>query len=55
MDETVFPAPEVKQHLKEFVVVRYEAEQPNDSPAREVLNQFGVIGLPTYVVLLPQK
>jgi thiol:disulfide interchange protein len=53
MDSTVFPAPEVKQRLSEFVVVRYDAEKPNESPAREVLNQFGVIGLPTYVVLSP--
>lgn len=51
MDSTVFPAPEVKQRLSEFVVVRYNAEKPNESPAREVLNQFGVMGLPTYVVL----
>ncbi|HLH53428.1 MAG TPA: cytochrome c biogenesis protein CcdA [Verrucomicrobiae bacterium] len=55
MDSTVFPAPEVKERLNQFVVVRYEAEKPNESPAREVLNQFGVMGLPTYVVLLPEK
>ncbi len=55
MDSTVFPAPEVKQQLSEFVVVRYSAEKPNESPAKEVLNQFGVMGLPTYVVLLPDK
>jgi len=54
MDETVFPATEVRDRLKDFIVVRYAAERPNESPAREVLNQFGVIGLPTYVVLLPQ-
>ena len=53
MDSTVFPAAEVKQQLNQFVVVRYDAELPNDSPAKEVLNQFGVIGLPTYVVLMP--
>jgi thiol:disulfide interchange protein len=53
MDATVFPAPEVKQRLSEFVVVRYNAEKPNESPAKEILNQFGVMGLPTYVVLLP--
>jgi thiol:disulfide interchange protein DsbD len=45
----------VKQQLKQFIAVRYDAEKPNDSPAREVLNQFGVIGLPTYVVLTPEK
>jgi thiol:disulfide interchange protein len=55
MDKTVFPSPEVKQQLKDFIVVRYDAEKPNDSPAREVLNQFGVVGLPTYVVLLPEN
>jgi thiol:disulfide interchange protein len=55
MDSTVFSAPEVKQRLNDFVVVRYDAEKPNESPAKDVLNQFGVIGLPTYVVLLPEK
>jgi thiol:disulfide interchange protein DsbD len=55
MDESVFPNPDVKAQLKGFVVVRYAAERPNESPAREVLNQFGVIGLPTYVVLLPER
>ena len=55
MDASVFPAPEVKKQLSEFVVVRYDAEKPNESPAKEVLNQFGVMGLPTYVVLLPEK
>jgi thiol:disulfide interchange protein DsbD len=55
MDSTVFPVPEVKTQLQQFVVVRYDAEKPNESPAREVLNQFGVMGLPTYVVLLPEK
>ena len=53
MDAVVFPASEVKQQLKNFVVVKYDAEQPNDSPAREVLDYFGVMGLPTYVVLNP--
>lgn len=55
MDAVVFPAPEVKQQLKDFVVVRYDAERPNESPAKEVLDHFGVMGLPTYVVLKPQE
>jgi len=55
MDSTVFSAPEVKQGLNDFVVVRYDAEKPNESPAKDILNQFGVIGLPTYVVLVPEK
>jgi thiol:disulfide interchange protein len=55
MDEMVFPRDEVKQKLKDFVVVRYGAERPNESPAREVLDRFGVMGLPTYVVLKPAR
>jgi thioredoxin:protein disulfide reductase len=55
MDEAVFPTLDVKRKLADFIVVRYNAEHPNESPARDVLNQFGVIGLPTYVVLLPDK
>jgi len=54
MDSTVFPAPEVKQQLSQFVVVRYSAEKPNESPAKEALDRFGVMGLPTYVVLKPE-
>jgi len=55
MDASVLPSAEVKEQLKEFIVVRYEAEKPNDSPAREVLNRFGVMGLPTFVVLKPEE
>lgn len=55
MDAVVFPAPQVKQQLQDFVVVKYDAEQPNEPPAKEVLDHFGVMGLPTYVVLNPVK
>ena len=55
MDETVFNTAEVKQRLKDFIVVQYLAEQPNQAPARQALDYFGVIGLPTYVVLQPKK
>ena len=55
MDSTVFPAAEVRERLSQFVVVRYEAEKPNESPAKEVLDRFGVMGLPTYIVLRPEN
>jgi thiol:disulfide interchange protein len=55
MDAVVFPATEVRQQLQNFVVVKYDAEQPNELPARAVLDYFGVMGLPTYVVLNPNK
>ena len=55
MDETVFNAEEVKAALKSFIFVKYDAEHPNEQPAKEVLDRFGVLGLPTYVVLVPNK
>lgn len=51
MDETVFNQTAVQQQMKNFVAVKFQAERPNESPAREVLDHFGVMGLPTYVVL----
>jgi thiol:disulfide interchange protein len=53
MEEMVFTRTNVQKHLSEFVVVKYQAERPNESPAREVLARLGVMGLPTYVVLAP--
>ncbi|MFM2295306.1 MAG: hypothetical protein RLZZ350_1719, partial [Verrucomicrobiota bacterium] len=55
MDATVFNQSNVQKHLAEFIVVKYAAERPNESPAREVLDHFGVLGLPTYVVLTTAK
>jgi thioredoxin:protein disulfide reductase len=54
MDESVFLQDRVKDRLKDFIVVRYEAEKPNENPAKAVLDYFHVIGLPTYVVLQPR-
>ena len=55
MDATVFNQSNVQKRLKNFIVVKYQAERPNESPAKEVLDHFGVMGLPTYVVLAPQQ
>lgn len=55
MDLTVFNQTNVQKRLANFIVVRYQAERPNESPAREVLDHFKVIGLPTYLVLSPKK
>ena len=51
MDLTVFNQTNVQRRLKDFIVVRYQAERPNESPAKEVLDHFNVMGLPTYLVL----
>ena len=53
MDETVFNQTAVEQSLQDFVVVKYQAERPNEPPAREVLDYYGAMGLPTFVVMAP--
>ena len=53
MEETVFNQSAVVKHLQDFIVVKYPAERPNESPAREVLDYFGAMGLPTFVVMAP--
>ena len=55
MEATVFSQPEVQRELTNYIVVKYQAERPNESPAKEVLDYFGVLGLPTYIVLIPEK
>jgi len=54
MEHTTFRSTAVQQRLGDFVFVRLQAERPNESPARELLDYFGAIGLPTYIVLTPQ-
>jgi thiol:disulfide interchange protein len=54
MEHTTFAAAAVKQKLSGFHEVRFQAERPNQAPAKEVLDQFNVIGLPSYIVLTPK-
>jgi thiol:disulfide interchange protein DsbD len=53
MDATTMRHPAVAQRLERFVLVRFQAENPDDPAIRAVLRQFGIIGLPGYVVLRP--
>jgi cytochrome c biogenesis protein CcdA len=53
MDRTTLATPEVKAALDGYVKIKFQAEQPDESPARDVMERFGAIGLPTYVILRP--
>lgn len=55
MEHTTFASEKVKATLAGFHEVRFQAEHPNESPAKEVLDHFKVMGLPSYVVLLPKS
>jgi hypothetical protein len=37
------------------VKIKYHAEQPNEPPANAILQRYGSVGLPTYVVIRPVK
>ncbi len=51
MEKTTLVHPDVKERLEDFIFVKYQAELPNASPAKEVLDRYGVLGLPTYIIL----
>ncbi|HWI19849.1 MAG TPA: thioredoxin family protein [Vicinamibacterales bacterium] len=55
MDKTTLVDPSVKTALDGFVKIKFQAESPDESPAREVMQRFGAVGLPTYVVLTPKQ
>ncbi|MFP4418356.1 MAG: protein-disulfide reductase DsbD family protein [Chitinispirillaceae bacterium] len=54
MDLTTFRDESVGRKLDSYILVKYQAEKPNDPQTKKVLDKFGVIGLPTYVVMQPQ-
>ncbi|MDP2990056.1 MAG: thioredoxin family protein, partial [Kiritimatiellota bacterium] len=55
MDATTFRNAQVRQQLEAFIRVKVQAEHPNQSPDRDILDAFGVIGLPTYVIIKPNR
>jgi thioredoxin:protein disulfide reductase len=54
MEATTFRDPEVRKLLTKFVLVKYQAEKPEEPATKRLLDRFGVVGLPTYVVLAPK-
>ncbi|MBD3241011.1 MAG: DUF255 domain-containing protein [Chitinivibrionales bacterium] len=54
MDATTFRDSTVQAKLRDFVLVKYQAEDPAEEPAKSILEHFGAVGLPTYVVLRPK-
>ena len=56
MEHTTFRDSTVRDRLaSEFVVVKFHAERLSDPVIKPVLDQFGVLGLPTYVILVPES
>ncbi len=53
MDKTTLVDPSVKQALDGYVKIKFQAEQPDDPPASDVMKRFKAVGLPAYVILKP--
>jgi thioredoxin:protein disulfide reductase len=54
MEHTTLHDGEVHNHLQKFEVVHFEAERLDDPAIKPVLDEFGVLGLPAFVVLRPE-
>ena len=55
MEKTTFRDEAVRHRLDRYVRLKFQAEQPGDPDIKAVLDRYGVIGLPTYVVLVPDN
>jgi thiol:disulfide interchange protein len=55
MDMTTFNDPEVQRRLERYKVIKFDASNFKESPVKEILDYFGVVGLPTYLILEPKK
>jgi thiol:disulfide interchange protein DsbD len=53
MDKTTLADPAVKAALAGYVKIKFQAEQPDEEPARAVMTRFKAIGLPTYAIVRP--
>jgi hypothetical protein len=54
MEHSTFGDKKVQDRLaKDFITVKFQAERLNEASLKPVLDEFGVMGLPTYIVLMP--
>ena len=54
MDKTTLVDPAVNEALAGYVKIKFQAENPDQPPASDVMQRFGAIGLPTYILLRPK-
>jgi len=55
MDKTTLADPKIRARLARYKVIKFDATNYKESPAKEILDRFGIMGLPTYIVLEPVK
>jgi cytochrome c biogenesis protein CcdA len=55
MDKTTFEDEKVKAALAGYVKVKFQAEDLDAEPAKALMQKFDAVGLPTYVILRPNR
>jgi thiol:disulfide interchange protein len=53
MDKTTLADSEVTRALAGYIKIKFQAENPDEEPAKQVMQRLGSVGLPTYVILRP--
>jgi thiol:disulfide interchange protein DsbD len=53
MDKRLESDPDIRERLQGFTLLRVRAERPRDPAPRQMLEDLNVLGLPTFLVLLP--
>ena len=54
MDKTTLRDPAVVAALDGYVKIKFQAENPDEQPAKSVMQRFDAVGLPAYVILRPK-
>jgi thiol:disulfide interchange protein len=54
MDRTTLRDGNVTARLANYTRIKFQAEDLDASPARELMRRVGAVGLPTYVILKPK-
>ena len=55
MDKTTLKSEEVKVALDKYVKIKFQAEDPDEPPAKPLMQRFNAVGLPAYVILRPKS
>jgi thiol:disulfide interchange protein len=55
MDKTTLASDQVRAALADYVKIKFQAEDPDAPPARDVLRQLSAPGLPAYAILKPKR
>ena len=54
MDKTTLKDRRSSSALDGYVKIKFQAENPDEQPAKAVMQRFDAVGLPSYVILRPK-